>query len=100
VAGVAADPALAQGLWPRNRRFQHAVTAAKLWVPSYPQDYARRNQLLHERLSRCLGPACPRFGEDPIRRMATVAAEVEGLPVGLWHYPVRILAWEMYVDPH
>lgn len=97
---VATNPALAQSLWPGNRRFQRAITAAKLWVPSYPQDYARRNQILGERVTACLGAASPRFGEDPIRRMATISAETETLPIGLWHYPIRILAWEMFVDPH
>lgn len=96
---LAADPGLAQSLWPGNRRFQRGITAARLWTPSYPQDYARRNQLLSERLAACLGSASPRFGEDPIHRM-NAEAEAEGLPVGLWHYPVRLLAWEMYVDPH
>ncbi|HET7295191.1 MAG TPA: hypothetical protein VFM88_22425 [Vicinamibacteria bacterium] len=100
VFDVATSPGLAQALWPGNRRFQRAIGAAKLWVPSYPQDYARRNQVLSERLTACLGAASPRFGEDPNRRMSVLPAETEGLPLGLWHYPVRILAWEMHVAPH
>ena len=85
VAQLAANAALARSLWPGNRRFQRAITAAKLWVPSYPQDYARRNQRLGERLSACLGAASPRFGEDPLHRFAAVPPETEALPVGLWH---------------
>lgn len=99
VAELAANATLAQSLWPGNRRFQRAITAARLWVPSYPQDYARRNQSLSGRLSSCLGVTSPRFGEDPLHRLAAIPAETEALPLGLWHYPIRILAWEMYFTP-
>jgi hypothetical protein len=95
VAQVARDPELARRLWPDNRSWQSAITAAALWVPAYPQDYAPRNQLLQERLRACLGTRAPRFGEDPAARLQAWPAEREGMPTALWFYPLRLLNWEM-----
>lgn len=44
--------------------------SAFVMIPSYPQDYCIRNQLLYLRINRIFKEACPRFGADPKNRQS------------------------------
>jgi hypothetical protein len=94
-AQLAASPDRAREMWPNAPDWQRAITAARLWVPAYPHDYCRRNQALSARLRGCLGSSTPRFGEDPQARLRSSPEDLSGLPLDLWHYPIRLLAAEM-----
>lgn len=44
--------------------------SAFVMIPSYPQDYCIRNQLLYLRVNRIFKETCPRFGADPKNRQS------------------------------
>ncbi len=74
-AGIAAAQAagseeLRMKLWPEEEHFRKCLENAHIMIPAYPQDYCPRNQKLAAKLATALGDRCPRFGEDPRKRIA------------------------------
>lgn len=95
---LAADEKQLLKIWPDRADFRAAIQGSIFWTPSYPQDYRRRNQLLHERLAGMLGGRCPRFGAEPAGRMLHYKSFRGKTPSGrtpfkmdLWFYPFRLL---------
>jgi hypothetical protein len=97
---VVENPELIRKTW-ANEQLERAFQWCILWTPSYPQSYCPRNQVLYSILKACLKDRCPRFGEDPKRRMETYvrlrAATERKLhfEMRLWDYPLRLLKAEI-----
>jgi len=105
VADLAADKELMKKIWPEkkteHKEWWKALPNSIFWTPSYPQDYCIKNQMLYKKLSAKLGSACPRFGEDPKKRMLRYKKLTngnKGFKMGLWHYPFRVLKRELEVN--
>ena len=105
VSDLAVDKELMKKIWPENKiehkEWWKALPNSIFWTPSYPQDYCSKNQMLYRKLSAKLGSACPRFGEDPNRRMLRYKKLTngnKGFKMGLWHYPFRLLKRELEVN--
>jgi len=105
VDAVAADDKTLLEIWPDRPDFRAAIQGSIFRTPSYPQDYCGRNQRLHERLVAILGNRCPRFGEDPARRMrrysdirSKQAPGKKEFRMDVWFYPFRLLWHELNVD--
>ncbi len=94
IASLRRDAAPARAAWPDHQEWATAFTDSQLWAPVYPQDYCVRNQRLAARLRPLLGADTPRFGESPAARVSLDATAAEDQPIALWHYPLRLLAFE------
>ena len=97
------DNELKTQIWPNNKRWQAAVHNAIYWTPSYPQDYCKRNQLLHKALFYVLHKDTPRFGEDPDLRRKKFINLVEDIDRSkfqyqLWFTPIRLLAIQKQIQ--
>lgn len=98
---LAASPHVLAGIWEDHPDYRQAIRHCLLFTPAMPGDYAPRNQNLHATLRARLGPASPRFGEDPERRMqrywqlrAPELTDAGLFPMQLWYAPIRCLAWD------
>lgn len=77
---------------------RRVLARGRLMTPALPQDYCPRNQRLGAALRHALGDRCPRFGEDPLRRVVTYRALRDArypaplrYSMGLWPYPFSLL---------
>jgi hypothetical protein len=100
VADLADNQKLLKAIWPTRKNCQEAIKKSAYWLPSYPQDYCPRNQVLNSKLKQLLGDNCPRFGESPIHRLKkyiTLTSEKDRrFPYRLWFYPIRLLHIQMF----
>jgi hypothetical protein len=93
---VAGDEMLLQELWPKRPVWRDSLQNSMFWTPSFPSDYAPRNQVLYKKLSTALGDKCPRFGADPEQRTTDYRAlrlaehSEPRFSMGLWTYPLRL----------
>ena len=99
VADLAANPELIIATWPNEENWQQAVKKSAYWLPSYPQDYCPRNQILHSKLAPILVDNCPRFGESPTHRLkkylSLTSEKDRCFPYDFWFYPFRLLQAEI-----
>ena len=89
---------LMKKIWPDKTNWQKALPHSLFWTPSYPQDYCAKNQILYKFLKEKLGDRCPRFGEDPKKRLLKyqdLSKNNKKFKMGLWYYPFRLLKCEM-----
>lgn len=99
VADLAANPDLIIATWPNEKDWQQAVKKSAYWLPSYPQDYCPRNQVLHSKIEPILFDNCPRFGESPMHRLkkyfSLTLEKDRCFPYDFWFYPFRLLQDEI-----
>jgi hypothetical protein len=92
---------LMKKIWPGKENWYKALGNSIFWTPSYPQDYCLKNQKLYKILKSELKEQCPRFGEDPQKRLSKYrkyADKNSKFKMGLWYYPFRVLKRE--IDIH
>ncbi len=98
VAELASDPEMIKEIWPDRPEWWKSLPKSIFWTPSFPQDYCRKNQLLHSKLLDAIGDKCPAFAEDPRTRMNRyfkTSGRDDTFEKGLWYYPFRLLKKEL-----
>ena len=101
VAELATNPKLMRAIWPKRPDWWKALPHSVCWIPAMPQDYRILNQKLRGELVEALGNKCPRFGEDPNKRLkkfAELAGKNDKFKTKLWFFPIRLMKIELEIN--
>ncbi len=80
---------------PNKFNLQESLNHTEYWLPSYPQDYCKRNQTLYSVFKSFFPENTVRFGEAPEERLMNyillTTEDERYLAYQFWFYPFRLL---------